>query len=606
MSMDLNKGAFAQLGPMYDQLLSMTPDQIMQAGAPEFLKIAAMQQQGKARQAMQAPTPPSSTVAQDVVRSVTPTGIGALPTSPAPIASGPTLAAAPAPTAQMASGGLVDLETSPDMFNDRYYSDGGIVAFANGGEATKQYQAEQDRAAKERADFFRVGTKLPRDPVKEQLIAQTKPGPNRELLIARYRQDTGIDLSPYQLVRSAELKKDINDPELSSEEFASTYIGPARKKGSIVEGEITEPTASAEPAEQDTQSDYSQFLKQMGGAGEIPAVAGIAGLGAEPSMPPLKFAPEEKSITAEEAIAEKNRALAAAGVDREAERARRREKLDEKSAEYSESKRKAPWEALIDAGLNIAAGTSQNALENIAKGAQQGFAAYKETSKELKQDKNILDELESKTAEAEYAERLGDAEYANQRVREVELRKLDASNKRIDIINARGLAEFQVKSERHENQLNRIQQANLANAQIRAQALTNAAKMAMELKMTREKLASDYKIATLGLQSSTLKAFATSSGKGAMTQKQYFDVMQILKQDPGVLAKVELWKESHADASPEKIEGYKLTLADETYKAIMSTQAAMDSTSSALEQVISFVNNNSSGISGFGLERVGE
>jgi len=601
MSMDLNTGAFAQLGPMYNQLLSMTPDQIMQAGAPEFLKIAAMQQQGRARQAMLAPTPPSSTVAQDVVQqAVVPTGIGALPTSPAPVASGPTLAAAPAPTeptAQMASGGLVDLETSPDMFSDRYYADGGIVAFANGGET-------------ERSGFFRTGTPLPRDRGLEQWIANKEDGPNKELLIKRYIQDRGLDPSmAMQLVRRGKMAPDTEEPELGVEEVRTAigYTAPTSGKEPFSMREIA-PEDEEAPVEQSGQGDYERFLAQMGGAGVSPAgMAGIAALGPEPTMPALQFAPEEASITEQQAIAEKNRSLAAAGVDREAEKARRQEMLGEKTSEYKERARRAPWEALIDAGLNIAAGTSQNALENIAKGAQQGFASYKEAAKELKQDKNVLDEIKSKVAEAEYAERLGDAEYANQRVREVEARKREASNKKIEMINTRNMTEFQVNAERHEKQLDRIQQANLANMQIRAQALTNAAKMAAELQITREKLQSDYEIATLGLQSSTIKALASASEKGAMTQKQYADTIRLIMQDSGISEKVAMWKSTHSNATLDQIEEYRLSLADQTLKAILSTQEAMGSTSAVLQKTVSFMNSftnkGASGITGLTLEK---
>lgn len=112
MSTDLSTGVFSSLNKIFSQLIGMQPEQIAKANAPDFLKIAAMEQQAQLRKP--PAVPPTSTVAAQVVnRAANPEG------------------AQP----QMQAGGHVHdygVATLPYKPN---YEHGGIVSFDEGGYA---------------------------------------------------------------------------------------------------------------------------------------------------------------------------------------------------------------------------------------------------------------------------------------------------------------------------------------------------------------------------------------------------------------------------------------------------------------------------------------
>lgn len=112
MSTDLSTGVFSNLNKIFSELVGMHPEQIAKANAPDFLKIAAMEQQAQLRKS--PAVPPTSTVAAQVVNR----------------AANPE-AAQP----QMQTGGYVHdygVATLPYKPN---YEHGGIVSFDEGGYA---------------------------------------------------------------------------------------------------------------------------------------------------------------------------------------------------------------------------------------------------------------------------------------------------------------------------------------------------------------------------------------------------------------------------------------------------------------------------------------
>lgn len=73
--------------------------------------------------------------------------------------------------------------------------------------------------------------------------------------------------------------------------------------------------------------------------------------------------------------------------------------LDQQGKEYSEAKGKAPWMALLQAGLATMAGTSPFALANIGAGAQTGFKSYADDMKDLRKEQDKARELQIKAAQ---------------------------------------------------------------------------------------------------------------------------------------------------------------------------------------------------------------
>jgi hypothetical protein len=71
----------------------------------------------------------------------------------------------------------------------------------------------------------------------------------------------------------------------------------------------------------------------------------------------------------------------------------------------------APWMALAEAGLGMAAGKSQFALQNIAEGGIRGIKSYGEARDSLRKAEERRFELESKVAQAERAEQVAAINY---------------------------------------------------------------------------------------------------------------------------------------------------------------------------------------------------
>jgi hypothetical protein len=88
-----------------------------------------------------------------------------------------------------------------------------------------------------------------------------------------------------------------------------------------------------------------------------------------------------------------------------------KDKLAGMEAKAAGEEEQAPWMALMQAGLGMAAGTSPYALSNIAAGGIEGLKGYTAAKQRLdeKQEKRFA--LESQIAQAEHAEQVASAKY---------------------------------------------------------------------------------------------------------------------------------------------------------------------------------------------------
>lgn len=485
----LSKGLFSGLEGTFQNLLQMLPDQIMAANAPEFLKIAAMQQQGKAREAMTAAVPPSTTVAQDVVQqSVASSGIGALPTSPAPVASPPALAAAPMPTAHAASGGVIGLPSSPDMYSDRYYADGGIVAFAEGGST----EEEEDEAPNPFVSTY------------------------RRIINPAYR---GVKSFMYGLVPDPDDQAVLDRSQIGAKWYSGPEGTPAtydygRKMGDKGSEDIS---VSAIP---------SQFLPSMGdirgGIGSI-----------EIDTPQMEYTPFEppKEQTRSEVLAQRRQDLQEAGVDPEARMAKKRERVGKLEERFEQESERAPWLALAQAGLAMAQtpGTFGQAL---ATGAQTGLNDYLRATKDLKADERELVSLQDALDDAEYAEKMGDVTA----VREARARAEEARVRAAEI-NFKGRMDVEQynKSQQFEAEKLKLQEQGRREELAALQAY-RAADIAKEYAKLQ---------ATIGqARTEAMAKIATAANKGALTEK---DMLTYLQEESERIKRSPEFKEMFAD-----------------------------------------------------------
>ena len=121
----LTTGPFQNLSATWAQLMQLTPQQMANASAPDYLKIAAMNAQDNIRQQGQpAAGPAAPPVAQQVVDKA----VGAPPAGQAMPAS-----PSPAPTQMAAQGGYIHDYGVASLPYEANYGHGGIVSFDSGG-----------------------------------------------------------------------------------------------------------------------------------------------------------------------------------------------------------------------------------------------------------------------------------------------------------------------------------------------------------------------------------------------------------------------------------------------------------------------------------------
>jgi len=86
--------------------------------------------------------------------------------------------------------------------------------------------------------------------------------------------------------------------------------------------------------------------------------------------------------------------------------AKQEERIASREAALKGEEDKAPWMALMQAGLATMAGTSPNAFANIGEGASKGLTSYGESKKGLAARADKLDELRGRMEDAQRAEKL--------------------------------------------------------------------------------------------------------------------------------------------------------------------------------------------------------
>jgi hypothetical protein len=86
-------------------------------------------------------------------------------------------------------------------------------------------------------------------------------------------------------------------------------------------------------------------------------------------------------------------------------------RLSEREARLAKEEDRAPWLALMQAGLATMAGTSPNAMANIARGLMSGSQAYTNSMNKLEDAKDKSFDIQAKLEDAQRAEELAAAKY---------------------------------------------------------------------------------------------------------------------------------------------------------------------------------------------------
>jgi hypothetical protein len=299
--------------------------------------------------------------------------------------------------------GVASLPTG-DMYDEQNFATGGIVAFADGGEVAtsrfgdfmrsignagaveidKQIGVLQAEKNKIKGDIFRsytptqraahqqrlveidtkisdltskrAGSKATPTPIPIPAPTATTGGPRVSLEQGLPSSFTGID-QPSQFQPSLNALSQMNQLPAPPTPPAPGGTGVAREGL----GNLFKPLT-------DRSADYDALMKDEAGAAEN-AMAKYRQLIGEDKMRPQL---EEKL-----------------------------KKMEERSAKQEEQ---APWMALARAGLGMAAGKSQFALQNIAEGATMGLEDYNKAKDKLETAREKQFDIQSRLAQAQRAE----------------------------------------------------------------------------------------------------------------------------------------------------------------------------------------------------------
>ena len=171
-----------------------------------------------------------------------------------------------------------------------------------------------------------------------------------------------------------------------------------------------------------------------------------------PNVGEMKPIAVPESYTPEEYLKEKEMYAERFGVDPEFYKKQAEDLRAEREA-LAADRSEAANMALLKAGLGIAGGTSQFALENIKSGALPAIEAYGADIKDIKQQDRLLKDADRKLQQAQQAEARGDLQTARQLMQQREAMQLKVMELNLNtlaaIAKAKGttLEEFKVATE---------------------------------------------------------------------------------------------------------------------------------------------------------------
>lgn len=482
-----------------EQLTARLQQNQMNPDPYDYLFASELMQRGKQRAAAAPRQAPIKTVRDDVVRNaVGLAGLGAPPSLPV---AGPSPAASPEPV-MMAEGGVAGLDTSPDMFNERYYANGGIVAFQEGG-----VPGSRGPVLYRKADGTPVyGYKnIPKDyDPKEsfktsglyKLFQASKERREKE----KEARELWGSMSPMERERRRKMMSEKDLPELSPEEVQAAfgYIPPTSGKQPFMG--MREVPESAEAATAPAPS------------------AGIASIPA-PSTPRVDvgdFPEFVKSVKADEydldkRMKDREAMYKAMGVDPEFY-AKQEAELGKEREDIGKREKRENWLAAAQGFLKMAQ-TPGTLGQAAAAGAQTGLEEYAKSAESIREDRAKLREANRNLQMAKQAQALGDAQ-SEMQYKEAADRELRAQlNQDIQNEFARNVAEYESKLKRALTERELAQQLQIATMD--ANLKLGIAQMSLQENMNDN-------------EAKVMKDMFTAMTKGQMTADKLLDIQKEL------------------------------------------------------------------------------
>lgn len=326
---------------------------------PSYLALAEIARRKNIRQQAAPKQPmPTQTVAEQEVASVEP-GIAALP-------------------------------VREDMYQEDSFANGGIVAFADGGPA---FGGNILNAYDEGMFVSGVST----EDAKKMYPYLTGP----QLEAKRAELEKAIVSVPREERLSARLRQPYTPaPQPVAQQQAAPQAAPVYPYADPRMARPSAPPAPATPVAEATPTDK-------------PTRTGIGSIG----YTDLQYKPYSVDEAGFDELMPQERAMRDYAAEFKAElgedpgRAKMRERIAAMEAKALKDEERAPWMALAEAGLGMAAGKSQFALQNIAEGGTKGLKSFADARDNLRKAEERRFDLESKVAQAERAEQLAAINY---------------------------------------------------------------------------------------------------------------------------------------------------------------------------------------------------
>lgn len=371
----------------------------MNPEVPSYLALAEIKNRKEMEQryAAQSQKAPEKSVAEDLTQAPT-SGLEML-------AKNPQLSPG-APSSQ----GVADLPVPDDMYQDQSFAAGGIVAFADGGLADRNFASDFNVIQK-------YLTSLPQHLIKPfiELASKTSAEKAYQTVAKNYPSmpQTLLDESPVPK------KTKLAEPGLASLDTGSSArftnedianMEPYRKAAM--------PRVETPPATQAVTPPVD-VTAPMQGPAVAPKDAGISSL-----------------LEDTEGLAEKRMERYKKMVGEDPERANLEKLVKKYETGAGEQERMAPWMALAKAGFTMAGGKSPFAIQNLSEGAVAGLADYAQAKDRLDKLTEKQIDIRTKMQQARRAEDIAAATYGLNSEAAVEARNATVKLKDLEEKNA--------------------------------------------------------------------------------------------------------------------------------------------------------------------------
>jgi len=407
---------------------------------PSYMALGVLKErkEKEARYAAENQKAPESSVAEDLTQAPQ-GGLQMLAGNPMGNQAQPNQAPQGAPT-MPADQGVASLDTG-DMFNEKNFAGGGIVAFDDGGEVDYAgggmvaFDNGGPVATSKLGDFFRgLGNRGALDIDKQIGALQAEKNKISYDIFSAYTPEQRAT----QQQRLAAIDAQI---AALSEQRSSTANMPRVEKPALaapgLAGLNTSPTVDNKLTNEDI-ANLESYRKQGTPRSEVMPTTPVADV-TKPAAGPAPTPREagiESLLEDTDGVAEKRMARYKQMVGEDPERARLEELTRKYETGAAEQERMAPWMALAKAGFSMAGGKSPFAIQNISEGAQAGLADYVQAKDKLDKLTEKQIDIRSKMQQARRAEDIAGATYGLNSEAAIEARNAQVKLKDMEEKNA--------------------------------------------------------------------------------------------------------------------------------------------------------------------------